>query len=892
MIEAKPFVEVFLEPLGGRRAVKSTKLTVDMVDFEPDLKWRKRPKNQPAKSSYVIIGFDTEYKTPDHPLELEEIKDRKGNYEVLSYQFHCETSSGQKWSGIACPENDQRMSFGEYLVFALASGIRGEAISVLPRTIYLVGHFTKADVPAFADFQDLTKVLSSVRNTFISIDRYVAVDIKFNKTTVRLKVYLRDTMLLTPATSKSLSALGELVGVPKIILDSDPSKELYLKQNMDVLRRDNWSLFRQYALNDAVICVEYLKRMIELYHSLTGKLKVPVTLTSIGVDLLIKSWVDELGAGQLDILGKEKIVEERWDKKKGYYVKLQKEVSLKECYWQEAFVTECFHGGRNEQFWFGPCFEDVWTDFDLSSAYATTMSLIGRPNWKKFKFSKRLKDYSPQTLGFACVTFKFPKTVRYPTMPVRTVNGLVFPMEGTTNCSAPEIVVAKGLGAELTIHHGVIIPTDNSVRVFGRFIKECLEKRRQHPKGSLNNLFWKEVANSTYGKTAQGLREKRVYDMRDRETKILPPSKITNPFFAAYITSFVRAVLGEIINSLPQSVLVFSCTTDGFLTNATDQQMGKAQKGPLAKIFAETRKDLTGEPVVLEKKHSIRLPLGWRTRGQATLKEGPLKSDDKNFHIVLAKGGIYTRGEYDTEQAKNELITKMFFNRQPDNMIQMEVKTGIRDMVDFDSDLVDKKVEKRLNMEFDWKRAPYAIGSSTTYNHVVFSTSPWQNVEQFQKIREIWQQYQKKNPTCIKTIDQYQSFATFAETVGNVGVKNQAYIKKKNGDVLRLRVLLCSAWRNSLCGFVWDPDAISAAQFARLLNQVGIPCDRSHVEYGLRRAFKPNSCPPTVKCKKILNDLKATFPKLQINKVLSGADLSFSLTPRAATGCRFVKQVS
>jgi hypothetical protein len=382
MIEAEPFVEVYETPpdVEGRSKPEKSKLTIKNVDFELEVKSTRRSKKDQAKS-YVIIGFDTEYKTPDHPLELEEIKDRKGNYQVLSYQFHCETNSGAKWSGIACPDGDERMSFGQYLVFALASGIRDDVINELPRTIYLVGHFTRADVPAFSDFQDLTKVLNNVRNTFISIDSYVAVDIKF-KQAVRLRVFVRDTMLLTPATSKSLSTIGELVGIPKVILDDDPKKELYLKQNMNVLRRDDWNLFKRYALNDAVICVEYLKRMIDLYKSLTGNTKVPVTLTSIGVDLLIKSWTDDLKVEQPDVLGKERVTEERWDKNKGYYVKETKTVSIKECFWHEAFVTECFHGGRNEQFWFGPCFEDTWTDYDLSSAYATrchsSVDLIGK----------------------------------------------------------------------------------------------------------------------------------------------------------------------------------------------------------------------------------------------------------------------------------------------------------------------------------------------------------------------------------------------------------------------------------------------------------------------------------------------------------------------------------
>ena len=99
---------------------------------------------------------------------------------------------------------------------------------------------------------------------------------------------------------------------------------------------------------------------------------------------------------------------------------------------------------------------------------------------------------------------------------MRTENGLIFPLEGISYCSSPEIVVARDLGAELQILDGRIFPTDRDSRVFGSFIKDCIEKRKQHPKKSFEAMFWKEIANSTYGKTAQGLREKRVYDI---ETK-------------------------------------------------------------------------------------------------------------------------------------------------------------------------------------------------------------------------------------------------------------------------------------------------------------------------------------------------------------------------------------
>jgi hypothetical protein len=241
---------------------------------------------------------------------------------------------------------------------------------------------------------------------------------------------------------------------------------------------------------------------------------------------------------------------------------------------------------------------------------------------------------------------------------------------------------ALQLGAEIKIRHGVIIPTDNNFRIFGDFIRDCLEERKKYTKNSLNHLFWKAIANSTYGKTAQGLREKRVYDLRDNDTKPLPHSTITNPFFASFITSFVRAVLGEIINSLPETVMVFSCTTDGFITDATDEHIQAAESGVLSRLFAEGRNLLTGTGSVLEKKHEIRLPLGWRTRGQATLKVGPEKDDDPSYNVILAKAGISLSKEFDTPLEQSREIARLFFHRTPEDKITSSSLTSIRDIVD------------------------------------------------------------------------------------------------------------------------------------------------------------------------------------------------------------------
>jgi len=314
-------------------------------------KKKKGKKGEKSEEPYLIVGFDTEFKGPDEAVTREEIKEGEAKYRVLSYQFHCRLQSGEQWSGVGCPDNDERITLGQFLVFALGSGVKSGAVTKLPTTIYLVGHFTRADVPAFLDFKDIQGIVSAVRNTFVSIDQCIHLNIDFEeKSSVLPRIYLRDTMLLTPGSTKSLASLGELVGKPKIVLGPDKSTDLYMKKNMDVLRRENWSLFREYALNDAVICVEYARRIVEQTDQAIGSKKIPVTLTSIGVDLLLKSWKEQLKIDRLLILGMEKHTIDKWDRKLGRYRKETREVPMEEYYRHIDFVTETYHGGRNEQF--------------------------------------------------------------------------------------------------------------------------------------------------------------------------------------------------------------------------------------------------------------------------------------------------------------------------------------------------------------------------------------------------------------------------------------------------------------------------------------------------------------------------------------------------------------
>jgi hypothetical protein len=72
------------------------------------------------------------------------------------------------------------------------------------KTYFLIAHLTPADLSMLSDFEEITEELSIVNGSFVTLGKPIEI---CNRT-----VHIRDTMLLAPGGSKSLSVIGRLYG--------------------------------------------------------------------------------------------------------------------------------------------------------------------------------------------------------------------------------------------------------------------------------------------------------------------------------------------------------------------------------------------------------------------------------------------------------------------------------------------------------------------------------------------------------------------------------------------------------------------------------------------------------------------------------------------------------
>lgn len=744
------------------------------VTSEPALNL-KRPKTlddypvmPPASKNVSVIsndltlhiGFDTEYVFNPETRQND----------ILSYQSYVVLPDNTGISNIIYPPDSQkksRLSFKEFLFQTITPLLETGVITKWPGIINIYAHFIRADIASFANFwSDYKILLKGIRGTVSSFKNRYGIDfdeqqerrvkteqIMFDKRTSPPRcsnVAFIDTLLITPG-GMGLAECGELLGLPKLTIPAP-----YSITNMREYLLGDRAGFEAYALRDAEIAVRYALQVRNFCARELMIDRVPATIGAMAVSRFTKTLKENNMSPEV-CLGTHIKTRELWLTEKQAFRTIKNPASVPSRELFETFPINCYHGGRNECFMMGVTPSDHWYDYDLAGAYTTGLLDILTPDYGNIRLSKNPDDYCGHVMGFALVTFRFPESVPYPSLPVRTDQyGLFFPLSGESWATAPEIELALSLGAEMTIHNGIIVPwicdtsphNSESTSVFLPFVQQVRENRNRHIKGSLEEKFWKEIGNSLYGKLAQGLRAKTAFDTARGLNRSLPPSSVTQPFFAAHVTGFIRAVAGELMNALPSDSSVVSVTTDGFLTNCPLNKINMS--GPLSSRFQSLCDIVDPGSSMLTCKHEVSQLIAMKTRGQLTYRAIQGKP------VVHARAGVKPPADIPRSDY-NDYMVDLYLNRLPGQTLSRSTLISTREMWLSESDLVSREQDIRLNLEFDFKRQP--VQPAMNEGHLLMFSRPWDNMEEALQQRSLFDDWRQTHT--LKTLAGWDDWCDF-----------------------------------------------------------------------------------------------------------------------------------
>ncbi|HCH3385730.1 TPA: hypothetical protein NKU35_003447 [Vibrio parahaemolyticus] len=838
---------------------------------------RDKGKKRKNKDYYlsVKIGIDMEY---------EEIGE--GKNKILSIQS-CLVANGEECTDFDRLYNGKRRQFKATIKRIIRKAIKEGVIDRYPDEIIVCAHFMRADLMHFENaFNDFDGYLSAVRKTVIDMESNYGIDIELTKAqkeklalekvkvtdaeskaitghSIRIydeqrnyhhiKIKFYDTMLLAP-TGQSLEAIGELLGLEKIKLP-----EGYTKDRMGEFLENEPELFEQYAIRDAIIAVRYFEKYCQFCEEegLSGR---PYTVGGVALNL----YKESVGQDLPKLFGQTQLKKEIYNETTGKFRTIKSYVSTDDKIISEEFVKRTYHGGVNSSHQIGPTAIRIWSDIDIKSCYTAILNNLRNLNYAKSFMSTNLDDFLHDIMGFARVEFSFPEDTQYPCLPVRTDKyGLVYPLEGESWCTAHELVVAKRAGATISIKQGVIIPwAEDGEYVFRDFMKHVRQQRNYYK--SIGNVFyeklWKEIGNSLYGKLAQGLRSNKTgYDIFLQYSKKLPPSAITNAYFASYTTGLARALMFEQIHSIAKTREINNITTDGYATTASLEDVDTS--GPISQIFRKSFAIMNGESEedteILEVKHRVQQMIAMKTRGQLT--SIAIEGEDP----ILAKAGIqthvqaqdYSRGS-DVEQ--NDYMLDLYLNRYPGQTHTRKSLNSTRQQFTHQTDLVAVETEQRLNLEHDFKRdlvnpkirtVRYKKnGEMTDTPHIHLDTKPFRTIEDMLFARVRFDEWRKTHT--LKTIedwDNWQEYYLLSKSLVETNMRLQS--GEHSGHVL-LRLFLRAYGQSELglCGDEYSRKEL-VSHFA---------------EWGY--SYKPNDFTPAKKAKMFLG----VVPRTQLTMELAG----------------------
>ena len=469
-------------------------------------------------------------------------QDAKGQWRYGEDIYHPNTSQAERltlgqllWFGLQCVQIGYRS----------AQGLR----------ILLVAHNTTATWSCLADRETCfrptgTTIAASVVTMW---PQYYRLRDQHGHG-MAVKVSLQDIWLLAPDSGHGLviADYAQSIGLP---IEDCPS-----------------------VMYEPCVALAYYVHFMNQYHQAFGVATVPKTLGEASAKAFVTSLGGAKSAAYYRLFGFEDY-EVQWGNRK----RMRKgNVSARRT--SAALAADSFHGGMNLTYVFEQrqCTSDeLILDLDFKGAYSTALACIPAIDWQQLAsvnaqrdqfFPKRIEEivdrhqdlekleYVPPIMG--SIAFAFPSACRHPSLPVSYTTGKFYPLRGSTCATGIEMVQAQAMGAEIDLLTVQAFPiqhdpgTGKPFLVFVEYIRKVNQLRAEYDTGTLPNMLFKEMANSLYGKSGQGIEEKRRTNFFDVDTagkptkKPLPPSEITCPHYAALCTGIVRTALAAVVAGL------------------------------------------------------------------------------------------------------------------------------------------------------------------------------------------------------------------------------------------------------------------------------------------------------------------------------------------------------
>jgi hypothetical protein len=495
-------------------------LTISRGEIEKDIE-----EYELVQTDNSFKGFDFNLNSPSSLISSSNSLNILNNSENIIKEDEKIKNEKEELKIIDTPLNIEELNFLNYNSKTLSRTFKQkfstEPISVSTyRFNYVIGHLTQADLSMLKDFDKFKNNLDLVNNSFITLGKPFDYE--------NYKVIIRDTMLLSPASRKSLAALGDLYNLPKIKLSYEEIS------NMDKFLIENKEKFDEYAIRDSLITLIHSLSMENFSFSINEN-TIPLTLSSLGQKFVKNYWKtkSDYAGYQPNPLYNLGDVSSTITPKGLSNINIGLKI---------PYYIANYKGGRNESFMYGcDSSETIWYDYDLVSAYTTALALVGHPKYDQGSRLRRedLKKLSDEEIihSYTIIKcgFKFPPKVKYPSIPcyIDEISS-VYPLQGECVITGPEYILARNQGCEFTMSDIFRIPFDNDIKKpFFDIFKEIQKKRRDNPKGSFLNLLYKEIGNSIYGSIVRGMGNVKRYDAKTGLMKRMTSTELSNPLLAS-----------------------------------------------------------------------------------------------------------------------------------------------------------------------------------------------------------------------------------------------------------------------------------------------------------------------------------------------------------------------